>query len=148
MMHTALGVTWTAFLRASECDAPSELSDMLPILAGVRCVRHRCVVPQPLPIPLPFPSVFSGPHANGPVSRSHPIANGDPPGSSHIGSFQRQSRILHVLWPMHATHQHLVLSSCMASEPLRDVQERPARRMGRRQQCTPAAAMTLPACPS
>lgn len=26
--------------------------------AGVRCVRHRCVVPQPLPIPLPFPHIF------------------------------------------------------------------------------------------
>ena len=27
-------------------------------VAGARCVRHRCVVPQPLPLPLPFPQVF------------------------------------------------------------------------------------------
>lgn len=36
-----------------------KISLCLYCCAGVRCVRHRSIVPQPLPIPLPFPSIFS-----------------------------------------------------------------------------------------
>ncbi|KAK9918811.1 hypothetical protein WJX75_007119 [Coccomyxa subellipsoidea] len=46
--------------RPLRADEAAQALDTALLQEGVRCVRHRCVVPQPLPIPLPFPHIFQG----------------------------------------------------------------------------------------
>ncbi|BDA46653.1 Protein misato homolog 1 [Coccomyxa sp. Obi] len=63
--------------RPLRADEAAQALDAALLQEGVRCVRHRCVVPQALPIPLPFPHIFpdSG-SGSSHGSRANGITNG------------------------------------------------------------------------